>query len=114
MKGNASSQIPPLIKETDTGHTEFIYDDIEKASLLNEYFTSISSFDNVPDSLYDFESRTSDVFDNIDISHEDVLDAINTLKIDKACGIDGISNRLIKCTSKSIFKPLALLFNLSL
>ena len=31
MKGNASSQIPPLIKETDTGHTEFIYDDIEKA-----------------------------------------------------------------------------------
>ena len=30
MKGNASSQIPPLIKETDTGHTEFIYDDIER------------------------------------------------------------------------------------
>ena len=57
MKGNASSQIPPLIKETDTGHTEFIYDDIEKASLLNEYFTSISSF-------ADFESRTSDVFDS--------------------------------------------------
>ena len=29
MKGNASTQIPPLIKETDTGHTEFIYDDID-------------------------------------------------------------------------------------
>ena len=114
MKGKASSQIPPLIKETDTGHTEFIYDDIEKASLLNEYCTSISSFENVTDSLPDFESRTSDVFDNIDISHEDVIDAINTLKIDKAYGIDGISNRLIQCTSKSIFKPLALLFNLSL
>ena len=114
MKGKASYQIPPLIRETDTCHTEFIYDDIENASLLNEYFTSISSFDNVPDSLPDFESRTSDVFDDIDISREDVRDAINTLKIDKACGIDGISNRLIKCTSKSIFKPLALLFNLSL
>ena len=36
------------------------------------------------------------------------------MKIHKACGIDGISNRLIKCTSKSIFKPLALLFNLPL
>ena len=76
MKGNASSQIPPLIKETDTGHTELIYDDIEKASLSNEYFTSISSFDNVPDSFSDFESRTSGVFDNIDISREDVLDML--------------------------------------
>ena len=71
MKGNASSQIPPLIKETDTGHTEFIYDDIEKASLLNEYFTSIFLTLNQEQVMYL-------------TANEDVLGAINTLKIDKA------------------------------
>ena len=114
MKGKASSQTMPLIKETDTGHIEFIYGDIKKASLSNAYFTSISSFDDVPDSLPDFESRTLDVFDSIDISRKDVIDAINTLEIDKACGIDGISNILIKAISEYIFKPLTLLLNLSL
>ena len=84
MKGNRSAHIPPLLKLSDVGCTEHIYTDIEKATVLNEYFTSISNFTYIPDSLPDFEQKTNDTLNNINISQQDILDAIHTLKIDKA------------------------------
>ena len=114
MKGNRSAHIPPLLKLSDVGCTEHVYTDIEKATVLNEYFTSISNFTYIPDSLPDFEQKTNDTLNNINISQQDILDAIHTLKIDKAPGIDGISNRLLKLTSKTIVRPLTILFNKSI
>ena len=98
MKGNRSAHKPPLLKRSDVGCTEHVYTDIEKATVLNEYFTSIYNFTNIPDSLPDFEQKTNDTLDSINTSQQDILDAIHTLKIDKAPGIDGISNRLLKVT----------------
>ena len=49
MKGNRSAHIPPLVKRPDVGCTEHVYTDMEKATVLNVYFTSISNFTYIPD-----------------------------------------------------------------
>ena len=50
----------------------------------------------------------------IRVSESEVEDSLNTLKVNKATGPDGISNRILKYTSKSIAKHLSKRFNLSL
>ena len=62
LKGNRSAHIPPLLKRKDVGCTEHVYTDIEKATILNEYLTSISNFTYIPDSLPDFEQKTNDTW----------------------------------------------------
>ena len=81
---------------------------------MNEYFTSISCLQHIPDSLPDFLPRTDVIFNDINISEDEVKDSIMILQLNKASGSDGISNRLLKGVSMSICNPLAYLFNLSL
>ena len=111
MKGNRFAHIPPILKRSDVGCTEHVYTDDKKATVLNEYFTSISNFTYITDSLPDFEQKTNATLDNNNISQQDVLVVIHTLKSDKAPGIDGIRKRLLKVTSKTIVRPKPLLFN---
>ena len=64
--------------------------------LVNSYFTSISWIDEstllIPDSIPECDSSLHDVI----ISEQDVADVIKCLKLDKACGPDHISHKLLK------------------
>jgi hypothetical protein len=50
-------------------------------------------------------------FEQSELGHKDIL---QTLKIGKACGDDGIAHQMSKSTSETICIPLAIIFNFSL
>ena len=81
---------------------------------MNNFFISVSDIEEANIPLPNFNSRTESVLSQIQVSESEVKDILNTLKVYKATGPDGISNRMLKHTSKSIAKPLSKLFNLSL
>ena len=102
-------QIPPLLH-----NDEVITSDADKANIFNSYFTSISCIDEsallIPDNIPVCDSSLHEVI----ISEQDVTDVIKCLKLDKACGPDHISHKLLKESLPVISKPLANLFNISL
>ena len=112
MKGTSQNySIPPLY---DNDSNELIYDDKIKANLLNKYFCSISFVDDTNHVPPDIPSRTDALLSNIYITEHDVKDILQTLKIGKACGDDGITHQMLKRTSETICIPLAIIFNFSL
>ena len=96
MKGNYATNIPPLVINDNFVNHDMAISDEDKASVLNEYFTSISCLQHIPDSLPDFLPRTDVIFNDINISEDEVKDSIMILQLNKASGSDGISNRLLK------------------
>ena len=81
---------------------------------LNNFFISVSDIEEANITLPNFNSRTESVYSQLQVSESEVKDILNTLKVNKATGPDGISNRMFNHTSKSIAKPLSKLFSLSL
>ena len=78
----------------DNDSNELIYDDKIKANLLNKYFCSISCVDNTNHVPPDIPLRTDALLSNIYITEDDVKDILQTLKIGKACGDDGITHQM--------------------
>jgi hypothetical protein len=91
-----------------------IYDDKIKENLLNKYCCSISFVDDTNHVPPDIPSRTDALLSNIYITERDVKDILQTLKIGKACGDDGITRQMLKSTSETICIPLAIIFNFAL
>ena len=111
VKENASqyNQIPPL-KHSDQS---FSLTDLEKANILNNFFTPIAnadSFIELPDRVF----RTNNRLDNCVISEQEITDVLYNLLPNNAAGPDEISNRMLKSTATSLCAPLCLLFNCSL
>ena len=101
------STIPPLINDTNAN---IAVEDEEKAELLNNYFTGISTIPDPDDDLPNFSSRTEHEITDFEITQENIIDIIKSLKINKAPGIDSISHHILKNTVDTISIPL-LLFN---
>ena len=92
-----------------------ITDAKEKAQLLNEYFCSQCSLENeesaqLPE-LVDYQ--TSKVLSHISCEKE-VNNLLNCVDTSKACGVDGVGNRLIKLSVDGISSSFSRLINLSL
>ena len=68
----------------------------------------------MPHAPVDVPSRTDVLLSNIYITEQDVKDNLQTLKIGKVCGDDGITHRMLKSTSEIICIPLTIIFNFSL
>ena len=81
---------------------------------MNIYFASISSVDDSITNLPPFSPKTQNSLHSIHILESEIVDAIQTLKINKASGEDQISNRVLKYTCNTIKNPLCVLFNRSL
>ena len=108
--GNKQSVgIPPLVEDG-----ELITDDSTKATLLNNYFVSqtIPPTSNTP--LPPFTYRTDKRISTIDITPSNVQDILTDLNISKACGPDGINNKVLKECSYSLSFPLAIIFQKSI
>ena len=93
---------------------EIIESDFEMADALNNYFVEQSTLDESNASLPEFQPPNHEILENIIISDEDVIEAINMVKPIKASGPDLISPRLFKEGANQLVFPLRKLFNISL
>ena len=103
-----------LIGQLKNDKGDLVSDDFEKARLLNEHFSTVSTINDSNISLPVFEQRTNKKLENILITPNEILDILQILKLGKATGLDGISHHMLKNTRNTICYPLAILFNLSL
>ena len=89
-KSQCSFKVPPLSNADDI----YSFSDQDKAKTLNDYFCSISTIDDLNIELPVFENRTEISLSHIIITQSEVTDILNTLKVNKATGPDGISHRM--------------------
>ena len=87
---------------------------LKKLPTLNYYFCIISFVDDSNTELPYFENRTNTQIADINILQSEISDILSSLKVNKACGPDGIGHRMLKYTCKTIAVPLCKLFNMSL
>ena len=90
MKSNNATHIPPLVINDHFGNHDMAITNEDKASVLNEYFTSISCLQDIPDSLPNFLPRADVILYDINISEDEVKDSIMILQLNKASGPDDI------------------------
>ena len=107
----AKHNIPPLINQDGIPIT----DDSTKANILNSYFAAQTRLDisnqQIPHIVPSFPIR---ILSEAQVTEQEVLKILNTLKINKSSGPDQIPNKLLKMSALLIAKPLANLFNKSL
>ena len=106
--GKSSTSIPTLFM-----NNEFAENNLQKANMLNAYFTSQTFVedDNRPLPQLDPIQHS---FQNIEISIQDIKDVLKNLNVSKSCGPDLISPRLLKEGADILARPLCILFNRSL
>ena len=108
LKSNGDSEIPILIENNTQFKTP-----AEKASLLNSYFCDQSNVDDSHASLPPFEPPDI-ALNNITVTDTDVEDVLKLLNVNKACGPDLISPKLLKEGTEILTSHLSRIFNLSL
>ena len=107
-----STSIPNTVHFGEASATE----DVNKAILFNKFFYSVFSTSNFMSTNDDVTVETSvrQHLVSINISEEDVLEALNSLDPDKSSGIDTIGPRVLKKCAYSLCRPLHHLFSTSL
>ena len=87
---------------------------MDKCEALNTYFSDISCVDSSGTSLPPLSMRTHSVFSNVLATESEIEHILKGLDINKACGPDQISHRLLKLTAHAITSSLTKLINFSL
>ena len=109
---SADCCLPPL-KQPDDPNT--YVDTLDKAELLNNYFVSKSNLDDssvhIPDVL---NYKTKNRLSNLYVTHNEVIDVLTTLNINKATGPDSVSPYILRSGAEQLAPSLARLFNYSL
>ncbi|CAC5380462.1 unnamed protein product [Mytilus coruscus] len=109
---NSDRAIPPL-----KDNMNLISDDLEKAELLNCYFSAqmhLGQHENDLPALPPISFLTVERLQDIVAVESDVLKYLRQSNPRKSCGPDGISNHILKICAQSLYKPLTRLFNFSL
>ena len=105
-----SSTIPPIIENELP-----IFDSKEKACIFNDYFvlqTELPLANAVPPIIQPYQ--TQQFLSNIIATEEQVLELMKGVDISKACGYDGIGNKIIKLCSEGFHVYFSYFINLSL
>ena len=105
------SSVPTLVDGA-----KLISDAKEKSEVFNEYFCSQSKIDDgsasFPREIIYFQNDVS--LSNVRTTESEVLDLLKSVDIGKACGPDGIGNRILKLCADGISSSFPNLINLSL
>ena len=94
-----------------------ISDGFQTAEVLNEYFSSVFTTENIsslPVPFTKFEGNTSEHLVQLFVTPEMIAKQIKKMEENKSPGVDGIPPKLLKEIVEQISTPLAKLFNLSL
>jgi hypothetical protein len=108
-KTKSKRTIGPL--KNDRG--QVTYDNKEMASILNNFFASVFTRENL-NNMPEKERETDANLSDIEISVESIIKKINKLRKDSAPGPDNIHPHLMKETKNEIAVPLAKIFRKSL
>ena len=105
--GQSSKNIPTLTMNYEVAQT-----DCRKAELLNTYFSQTKVNDlNKP---LPNKAPAQHTLESITIYTQDILDVLRHLDVNKACGPDLISPRLLREGADFLAYPLFIVFNRSL
>ena len=110
---SSDKDIPPLLTQSE----DVVTNDMDKATLFNDYFASQSTLDISDDYALPDTKKTSENIPKLQyftISEEETLQMLNSLDANKSTGPDGLPTRFLKLTALLIAKPLSQLFNKSL
>ena len=98
--------IPPTFHDNKFG-----FDFREKAELFNTFFAEQCSLPKnnsaLPKNLQFLNKKR---LNDVQISNENIIQTINNLDPNKAQGHDMISIRILKLRSRSLYKPLSIIF----
>ena len=110
---NSAKKTRGKIGPLKNGNGELITEPKEQAQILNEFYSSVftTGGTSVEQRGECWEGRQ---LDDIIITESKVISVIEGLKVDSACGPDGIPPRVIKELKDELAKPLAILFRKSL
>ena len=111
-KRKVNNSISPLLKEDGSVAST----DFDKASTLNNFFSSVftkENFDDMPSTIEASRSQGITLSD-ICITPEAVKDKLKKLNPNKAQGPDGIPSRVLKELNEQLALPLSILFNKSI
>ena len=90
-----------------------IESDVQKAEILNEFFIQQSTVYDTNAHLPNFVAPNYDTLNEIVVTQQDVIKAINEFDANKTSGPDGISPKLIEEGKQELAYPYTNLFNLS-
>ena len=88
--------------------------DTDKATILNDFFTSCFNQTTVPPSYSTINPTTNRDLDPFDCVSDEVCDRLKRLKTHSATGPDGISSWMLKTFAEEIAPSVTSLFNLSI
>ena len=100
--------IPTLV---DPENYSILSRNFEKANLFLKIFSNKNHIESVSINLPDFPSRCNITMTKKYTNSAELMKMINELDVNKACGSDGINNRMLKDISNSIAPLLATMFN---
>ena len=112
-KQKVRDKVGPL--ENNRGN--IISDGFQMAEVLNEYFSSVFTTEDVsslPVPFTKFEGNKSEHLGQLFVTPEMIANKIKKMKDNKSYRVDGIPPKLLKEIVEQISTPLAKLFNLSL
>ena len=89
--GKTTNNIP-----TFSLNNEYAETDLQKANMLNKYFSSQSIVDDNNKSLPQSQTVLHDRLDVFEITPQSVKDVFDSLDVNKSCGPDLMSPRLLK------------------
>ena len=107
-KGNAQSEIPPLLHENNV-----LYSPKQKAVIFNEHFINQSKIQGSDDIVPDMP-LSDNVIEHIVITKDIVSKIIKNLDLNKSTGPDEVHNKMIFKGVEILSGPLANLFNRSI
>ena len=107
--GKNSQSIPALNLNNEHAETDY-----QKANMLNNYFSSQSVVDDNNKILPPPKTILRDRLDILEISPQSVKDVFDGLDVNKSCGPDHMSPRLLKEGSQILAEPYSLIFTSSL
>ncbi|KAK3108052.1 hypothetical protein FSP39_000221 [Pinctada imbricata] len=108
-KTKVKETIPNLKHNGVTMDTE-----IDKATLLNNYFTSVFTVESALDQPSLDDRNFITVLDDIDIKKEEIQKFLEKINPSKSPGNDNLHPKFLKETAKEISQPLSILCRLSL
>jgi hypothetical protein len=112
-KSKVKVGVPNLSKSGDEKGKDLTENDMEKAEVLSEFFTSV--FTREPDGSWDLpEPIKAGHKLELEITKESVLKILNKLKISKSPGPDALHPRILFEIRDEICEPLSIIFNTSL
>ena len=103
----ACSFIPPLIV-----NNKVMTDDIDKANALNNYFTRVTKVDDSQASIPKLDIPPIETLSDIQCTPEEVIKYITDLNVNKSCGYDGISVKMLKLACPYIAESLSKIINI--